>query len=85
MSSGFRGERRPYGRGGGRGRGGRPSGLSGKEIGMYYKNLSQAKKKDTEKKEVWFIINLTKTGAQYRAGLSSGPQKEGCGQQVKQA
>ena len=43
--------RRAGGRG--RGRGGPPPGLSGREIGMYYKNISQANKKEREKKEVW--------------------------------
>ncbi len=57
MSSGFsRRGRGPYERSGGQGReGGRhPSGLSGKDIGMYYRDRSQAKKKDKEKNEVGF-------------------------------
>ena len=44
------------GRGGGRqrgrGRGNHPSGLSGREIGLWYKNKSMGAKKDREKKEV---------------------------------
>lgn len=45
------------GRGRGRGqRGGPPPGLSGREIGEYYKQLSQAKKQEREKKEVSFLI-----------------------------
>ena len=47
---GYSGPSRGGGRGGGRGR--RPAGLSGKEIGMYYKQLSQKKKAEREKNEV---------------------------------
>lgn len=52
------GPNRGGGRGRGRGRGGRggggdrPQGLSGKDIGMYYRNKSLAKKEEKEKNEV---------------------------------
>ena len=48
------GRGRGGGGGGGRGRGGGgpPPGLSGKDIGMYYRNKSMAKKKEKEKNEV---------------------------------
>lgn len=46
-------QRRDGGRGrGGRGGRGRRSGMSGREIGLYYANLSQARKKEKEKREV---------------------------------
>ncbi|EDV26276.1 uncharacterized protein TRIADDRAFT_22905 [Trichoplax adhaerens] len=49
---GGRGSYRGGNRGGGRGGGvGRPPGLSGKEIGMYYANLSRTRKKEKEKIE----------------------------------
>ncbi|CAI8047009.1 ATP-dependent DNA/RNA helicase DHX36 [Geodia barretti] len=49
---GGRGRGRGRGRGGGgRGGGGPPSGLSGKAIGMYYKNKGQEKKQEREKNE----------------------------------
>ncbi|XP_075152834.1 ATP-dependent DNA/RNA helicase DHX36-like [Haematobia irritans] len=37
------------GGGGGRGRGGRPPGLSGREIGMYYRDLNKAKKEEEQR------------------------------------
>ena len=50
---GGRGRGRGRGRGGGgRGGGGPPPGLSGKAIGMYYRNKSQEKKQEREKNEV---------------------------------
>ena len=75
MSYSYSGRRGGGGRGGGRGPnrrggGGRgrgpPPGLSGREIGMYYKERSQAMKKDREKKEVWstvlIIIKIMEVG-----------------------
>lgn len=56
-----RGGGRGRGRGGrgGRGRGGGPpSGLSGRDIGMFYRNKSLAKKQEKEKNEVWIIFAL---------------------------
>ena len=52
-----RGGGRGRGRGrGGRGRGGPPPGLSGKDIGMYYKKKSQEKKEEREKNEVQTVL-----------------------------
>lgn len=57
------------GRGPRRGTGGRgfrggfagpPSGLSGKEIGMYYKNKSLERRKDREKNEVRLVVSIGK-------------------------
>lgn len=56
-----RGGGRGRGRGarGGRGRGGGPPpGLSGREIGLFYRNKSQAKKQEREKNEVTTILAL---------------------------
>lgn len=50
-----RGPRRG-GRGGRGGFGGPPRGLSGKEIGMYYKNKSLAHRKEREKNEVRYLL-----------------------------
>lgn len=49
---GHRGGRGGPNRGGGRGRGRPPPGLSGREIGMYYKQKSQQKTQERERKEV---------------------------------
>ena len=40
-----------------RGRG-PPPGLTGKDIGLYYRNKSMAKKKEKEKNEVWKTLNV---------------------------
>ena len=43
----------------GRGRGGHPSGLTGKEIGLWYASRGKAKRKETEIREVqqiWYLI-----------------------------
>lgn len=56
-----RGGGRGRGRGarGGRGRGGGPPpGLSGRDIGMFYRNKSMAKKQEREKNEVRTILAL---------------------------
>ena len=55
---GGRGGRGRGGRGGGRGGrgGGPPQGLSGREIGMFYRQKSQAKKEEKEKNEVWTAL-----------------------------
>lgn len=50
---GFQGHRgRARGRGQGRGRGKHPSGLSGKEIGLWYAAKGRAKKREREVREV---------------------------------
>lgn len=52
-SYGRRGHGPNTGHRGGRGRGrGRPPGLSGRDIGMYYRDLGIKKKKEKEKNEV---------------------------------
>ena len=53
---GHRGGRGGPNRGGGRGRGRPPPGLSGREIGMFYKQKSQQKRQERERQEVcWHL------------------------------